>query len=155
MAGQRVYWPALQELLLALACLYRSTDRFGHRLVPDHAQVDQVAGFIVSIVRDIGRAVLVEDLGDSLQKRPVDLAADPLQLLGHEGLAALRRDSVDLLEQVVGTFARWHVTQDDFPIGSLDRRQAASPVDHNRHWLDGCVAGRSVLSRAKPRRCAV
>ena len=113
---QWVYRPALQEELLALPGLNRGPDRIEHRLVPDHAQVDQVAGFIVSVAGDVGRAMLVADLRDALRPQPVKLAADPLQPPGHERLAALRQGSVDLLEQVVGAFAYRNVAQDDLSI---------------------------------------
>ena len=100
-SGKRVDWPPLQEELLALPGLDRGSDRFEHRLVPDHAQVDQVAGFVMGIAGEVSRAVFVADLRHALGPQAVKLAADPLQPPGYEGLAALRQRSVDLLEQVV------------------------------------------------------
>src|SRR5690606_31283181 len=91
----------------------------------------------MSIACHIGRAVLVADLWDAFRPQPVDLAADPLQPPDHEGLAALRQGSVDLLEQFVGTFTYWNVAKDDLLIRRLDRCQATRPIDHGGHRLDG------------------
>ena len=73
--------------------------------------------------------MLIADLGDALRPQPVNLTADTFQPPGYERLAALRQGSVDLLEQVIGTFAYWYVAEDDLSILCLDRRQAARPVD--------------------------
>ncbi len=83
--------------------------------------------------------MFVADLRDALRPQPVNLAADPLQPPGHEGLAALRQGCVDLLEQVVGTFAHRNIAQNDLSILCLDRRQTARPVDYSGHGLDGCL----------------
>ena len=112
-----------------MCCLDARPDRLEHRFVPDHAQVDQVAGVVVGIAGDVGRAVFVADRRSAFRPQPVNIAADPFQPPGHEGLAALRQGGVDLLEQVVRIFACWHVTQDDLPIWCFDHRQAARPID--------------------------
>ena len=87
----------------------------------------------------LGRAVFVADLRDAFWPQPVNLAAGPLQPPGYEGLATLSQGSIDLLEQVVGAFAHRHIAQDDLPVWHLDRRQAARPVNHGGHRLDGCL----------------
>lgn len=138
-SGQRVDWPPLQEKLLALPGLDSCPDRFEHSLMPTHAQVDLVAGIIVSIAGHVSRTVFVADLRDAFRPQPVNLTADQFQPPGHKGLVTLRQGSVDLLEQVVMTFTHQHFAQDDLTIRCLDRCQAARPVDHGGHRLDGSV----------------
>jgi hypothetical protein len=81
--------------------------------------------------------MFVSDLRDAFRPQPVNLTTDPIQPPGYKGLAALGQGSVDLMEQVVGTFAYWNVAQDDLSILCLNRRQAARPVDYGRDRLDG------------------